>query len=64
MFSIPAALTDEIHPIGRGTVQLLNGENGRGLGSVAGEYFINTTPLFSNQYSTDISEECRLGKWD
>jgi hypothetical protein len=33
MFSMPDELTLESHPIGRGTVQLLNGENGRGFGS-------------------------------
>lgn len=40
MFSIPSRLTLEIQPIGRGTVQLLNGEKGSGQGSEWGEYFI------------------------
>ena len=40
MFSTPAALTLDSQPIGRGTVQLLNGEKGSGLGSMEGEYFM------------------------
>lgn len=33
MFSTPSVLTLDSQPIGRGTVQLLNGEKGSGLGS-------------------------------
>ena len=39
MFSTPSVLTLDNQPIGRGMVQLLNGENGNGLGSRCGEYF-------------------------
>jgi hypothetical protein len=40
MFSTPVALTLDNQPIGLGTVQLLNGEKGSGLGSIEGEYFM------------------------
>lgn len=38
-FSTPSRLTLDSQPIGRGTVQLLKGEKGNGLFSVAGSYF-------------------------
>ena len=44
IFSIPALRTLDSQPIGRGTTQLLNGENGRGLGSMWGAYFTMESP--------------------
>lgn len=43
MFSTPAALLLDSQPMGRGTVQLLNGENGNGQRSEPGEYFMSTS---------------------
>ena len=40
MFSTPAPLRLDSQPIGRGTVQLLNGEYGNGQRSAPGEYFM------------------------
>lgn len=39
-FSTPSGETLESQPMGRGTVQLLKGEKGRGLFSDAGSYFM------------------------
>ncbi len=36
MFSRPSVLTEESQPMGRGTVELLKGEKGRGLASCCG----------------------------
>lgn len=64
MFSTPVALLLESQPIGRGTVQLLNGEKGRGQGSAPGEYFMSdpsARPLH-NRYMADISVACQAAR--
>ncbi len=58
MFSIPEVLTLDSQPMGRGTVQLLNGEYGRGLGSLFGAYFIVGLWRLFVPYMTDISVVC------
>ena len=55
MFSTPSLLTLESQPIGRGTVQLLKGEYGRGLDSVAGLYFTRfSARCVGDHYDTSI----------
>ncbi len=45
MLSTPSILVLDSHPIGRGTVKLLNGEKGSGLFSALGSYFTFGTPV-------------------
>jgi hypothetical protein len=62
MFSTPVVLMLDNHPIGRGTVHALKGENGRGHGSEPGAYFIGLPSVLRgklHEYTTDISVVCQ-----